>query len=241
MKQYELVIKAMEEQGGFTTLAKLYQMVDVKNWKTKTPFANIRRIVQDERFFFKIKPGLWALNSYKKKLSDLIPIELSKSKEENEVFNHSYFQGLLVELGNLKGYKTFVPNQDKNKKFLTNSLGDFATLKDIFRFTYDEIIDRAKTIDVIWFNDRKFPQSFFEIEHSTDFHNSFLKMLDLKYFYANFNIVADIKRFKEFEKKISYSAFSELKNRVRFISYEKLSDYHSKTFLYYQLKKEIEI
>lgn len=35
---------------------------------TKTPCATIRRIVQDTRFFFKIKPGLWALKSYKNKL-----------------------------------------------------------------------------------------------------------------------------------------------------------------------------
>lgn len=241
MKQYEEVIKTMEENGGFSTLGLLYQKVDVASWKTKTPFASIRRIVQDERHFFKIKPGLWALNSYKRKLSELIPIEHSKSNEDSEVFNHSYYQGLLLEIGNLKGYKTFVPNQDKNKKFLTNSLGDCATLKNIFRFTYDEIIDRAKTVDVIWFNDRKYPQSFFEIEHSTNFQNSFLKMLDLRYFYASFNIVADIKRFKEFEKKISYSTFDELRNRVKFIPYEKLSEYHSRSFLYFKLQQEVKL
>lgn len=241
MKQYEAVIKTMEEKGGFATLAQLYQSVDISDWKTKTPFASIRRIVQDDRFFFKIKPGLWALNSYKEKLSTFLPLDKSKSKEEKEIFNHSYYQGLLVEIGNLKGFQTFIPNQDKNKKFLNSSLGDYATLRDIYRFTYDEVIDRAKTIDVIWFNERKFPQSFFEIEHSTDFQNSFLKMLDLKYFYSNFNIVADIKRFKEFEKKISYSTFEELRNRIKFISYEKLSDYHSKSFLYFKLNKELQI
>lgn len=241
MKQYESVIKVIEEKGGFTTLAQLYQTVDVNNWKTKTPFASIRRIVQDERFFFKIKPGLWALNSYKEKLSKLIPIDQSRSIEEKEIFSHSYYQGLLVEIGNLKGFQTFIPNQDKNKIFLNNTLADYATLKAIYNFTYEEIVDRAKTIDVIWFNDRKFPQSFFEIEHSTDFHNSFLKMLDLKYFYANFNIVADVKRFKEFEKKISYSTFDELRNRIKFISYEKLSEYHSKSFLYFKLNKELQI
>lgn len=241
MKQYESVIKVIEEKGGFTTLAQLYQTVDVNNWKTKTPFASIRRIVQDERFFFKIKPGLWALNSYKEKLSKLIPIDQSRSIEEKEIFSHSYYQGLLVEIGNLKGFQTFIPNQDKNKIFLNNTLADYATLKAIYNFTYEEIVDRAKTIDVIWFNDRKFPQSFFEIEHSTDFHNSFLKMLDLKYFYANFNIVADVKRFKEFEKKISYSTFDKLRNRIKFISYEKLSEYHSKSFLYFKLNKELQI
>lgn len=241
MKQHEQVIKTMEEKGGFATLGQLYQSVNVNNWKTKTPFASIRRIVQDERYFFRIKPGLWALKSYKEKISNLIPIDQSKSKVEKEIFNHSYYQGLLVELGNIKGFHTFIPSQDKNKKFLTNSLGECATLKNIYKFTYDEIIDRAKTIDVIWFNDRKYPQSFFEIEHSTDFQNSFLKMLDLKYFYANFNVVADIKRFKEFEKKISYSTFDELKSRVKFISYEKLSEYHSNAFLYFNLHKELKL
>ncbi len=240
MKQYEQVIKILEEEGGYSTLGKLYQRVDVSNWKTKTPFASIRRIVQDEKYFFKIKPGLWALNSRKNEVLKTLKIEKHNQKLTEE-FNHSYYQGLLVEIGNIEGYGTFVPNQDKNKKFLTNSLGECASLKEIYKFTYSEIIDRAKTIDVIWFNDKKLPQSFFEIEHSTDFHTSFLKMLDLKYFCASFNIVADIKRFKEFEKKISYSAFNELKNRVRFISYEKLSDYHSKAYLYFQSKKELEI
>ena len=133
----------------------------LNNWKTKTPFASIRRIVQNEKFFFKIKPGLWALNSYKEKISDLIPIDQSKSKEEKEVFNHSYYQGLLVEIGNLKGFNTFIPNQDKNKKFLNNTLGECATLKSIYKFTYDDVVDRAKTIDVIWFNDKKIPTKFF--------------------------------------------------------------------------------
>jgi hypothetical protein len=122
-----------------------------------------------------------------------------------------------------------------------NTLGNCATLDAIYKFTYDEIIDRAKTIDVIWFDNRKFPQSFFEVEHSTDFQNSFVKMLDLKSFYANFNIVADEKRYREYEKKISYSTFEELKNRIKFISYDKLSDYHSKSFEYFALNKELQI
>jgi len=45
MKQHESVIKTMEEYGGYATLGFLNQTVDVSNWKTKTPFASIRRIV----------------------------------------------------------------------------------------------------------------------------------------------------------------------------------------------------
>ena len=75
MKQYEQVIKVMEENGGWTTLGFLYHKVNTSLWKTKTPFATIRRIVQDERFFFKIKVGLWALKSHKKTAFRKIRIE----------------------------------------------------------------------------------------------------------------------------------------------------------------------
>ena len=58
MKQHEAVIQVMKENGGFATLGYLYQNVlKIKDciWETKTPFATIRRIVQDDRFFFKNK------------------------------------------------------------------------------------------------------------------------------------------------------------------------------------------
>ena len=49
MMQYEAVVRVMEESGGYATLGHLYEHVlDVPGceWKTKTPFASIRRIVQ---------------------------------------------------------------------------------------------------------------------------------------------------------------------------------------------------
>jgi len=57
MKQHEAVIKIMEQNGGFATLGQLnHQVLKVSGveWKTKTPFASIRRIVQDERFFLRL-------------------------------------------------------------------------------------------------------------------------------------------------------------------------------------------
>ena len=99
VKQYEAVIKVMEDNGGYATLGFLNQEVlRIKNcvWKTKTPFASIRRIVQDERFFFKIRPGLWALKSYQDRLPiDVLPTK-DTTKQKQEEFNHTYFQGLLV-------------------------------------------------------------------------------------------------------------------------------------------------
>lgn len=232
MKQYKAVIKVMEENGGYATLGHLNQHVlkikDCK-WETKTPFASIRRIVQDERFFFKIRPGLWALKSHKDKLPPEIFPTKDQPKAKQEEYNHTFYQGLLVELGNLKTYKTFVPNQDKNKLYLSKRLSEITTVSDIYKFSYDLIIRKTQTIDVTWFNERKMPASLFEIEHSTAINNSLLKFVELQDFHANFYIVADEVRRKEFQGKISLEAFKPINKRVGFWSYDNVVELHSKT------------
>ncbi|OGG95653.1 hypothetical protein A2V95_00945 [Candidatus Kuenenbacteria bacterium RBG_16_41_7] len=244
MKQHEAVIKIMEESGGFATLGFLNQNVfKIKkcDWKTKTPFASIRRIVQDERFFFKIKPGLWALKSYKNKLPlEIFPTNIV-SKNEQEEFNHSYYQGLLVEIGKLKKYEAFIPSQDKNKKFLGKTLGEVSSQENYYQFGYDHIIRKAKTINVCWFNVRKMPSVLFEVEHSADIQNSLLKFVELQDFNTNFFIVADKVRKNEYIGKLSLSAFVPIKSRVQFMDYDKLSEWHTKTFEIVSLENNFNI
>ncbi len=74
MKQHEAVLLAMKQSGGYATLGQLYQTapkIPGSKWGTKTPFATIRRIVQEHDEFFKIRPGLWALTSEKDKVLSL--------------------------------------------------------------------------------------------------------------------------------------------------------------------------
>jgi len=233
MKQHEAVIKVMEQNGGFATLGYLNQevlRVPGVEWKTKTPFASIRRIVQDERFFFKIKHGLWALLSHKNKLpQDILPTE-TLPKYKQELYNHSYYQGLLVEIGKLKQYETFVPSQDKNKRFLGKTLSEISAQADFYQFGYDHIVRKAKTVDVCWFNVRKMPGALFEVEHSTDIQNSLLKFVELQDFNTKFFIVADKARKAEYAGKLALNAFVPIKERVQFMDYDKLSEWHTKTF-----------
>ena len=233
MKQHEAVIKVMEQNGGYATLAHLYQNVlKVPNveWKTKTPFASMRRIVQDERFFFKIRPGLWALKSHR----HLLPAEMIPTKKETPKqieFTHSYYQGLLVQLGNFRNFETFVPSQDKNKLFLgKDRLCDLASCTKIYPFTYSQIISKAQMIDVVWFNSRKMPAYVFEVEHSTDMKNSLIKFAELQDFRTEMVIVADVVRRKQYEDSLSLSVFKDIVSLVRFWSYDQLSQLHSKTF-----------
>ena len=231
MKQYEAVIFTLEKLGGAATLGQLNQEVmKVKDcaWKTKTPFASIRRIVQLDKHIYKIKPGLYGLlKSKKENEAKGIIAETAKNKNSSEVieFNHSYYQGLLLTVGNLKGLKTFIPNQDKNKKFINRSLGDIRILEILPEFSFPNLIQRSSTIDVIWFNEREMPHSFFEVEHSTDIQSSLLKFNDLQDFYSRMVIVADVRRKSEYEKKIKYSSFKNLteNNRVKFLDYEALN------------------
>jgi hypothetical protein len=232
MKQHEAVIEVMRQRGGYATLGTLYsEVLKAPNveWKAKNPFANIRRIVQDERFFFKIRPGLWALKSHKAEVLKQFQLEKKERMAETE-FNHSYYQGLLIEIGNLRKYETYVTNQDKNKMYLERPLKDVATVDHFYKFSYDHIVDRAESIDVSWFNDRKMPHAFFEVEHSTDFKNSLLKFIELQDFNVEFRIVADKARDKNFRSILSFAAFKSIAHRVNFITYDTVSELHTKTF-----------
>lgn len=232
MKQYEAVVKVMESNGGYATLGFLNQhvlQIEGCEWKTKTPFASIRRIVQDNRFFFKIRPGLWALKSFKNKLPPEILPTKDRTKRKLEEYNHSYYQGLLVEIGNLKKYQTFVPNQDKNKFYLGKKLVELTTVHNIYKYSYDHIVRKTQTIDVTWFNERNMPASLFEIEHSTAIHNSLLKFVELQDFYANFYIAADKARRREFQEKLSFEAYKPIRERVGFWSYDDVAALHAKT------------
>jgi len=230
MKQREQIIEVMRNNGGYATLGFLNQKADVSNWKSKTPFASIRRIMQDEKYFFKIRPGLWALKEFEKQVLSKFELTAKNKTDSDDTFNHSYYQGLLIEIGNLKGFATYILPQDKNKIFLDKPLGSISGNETILDFTYASIVNRAKTIDVIWFNERRLPYSFFEIEHSTDFNGALLKFNDLQDFYAQFCIVSDIRRKKEFDTKIHYGAFREIKERIRFIDYDFVSNLHTKSF-----------
>ena len=230
MKQHEAVILAMKQNGGYATLGQLYQTapkIPGSKWGTKTPFATIRRIVQEHSEFFKIRPGLWALTSEKDKVLSLFSGEKTEAKSRE--YSHYFFQGLIAEIGNLKGFQTFVPAQDKNKPYVNQKLGDVSTLSKFYEFTYAEVVRKAQTIDVSWFNIRKFPNSFFEVEHSTDIYNSLLKFVELQDFRTYFYIVADAQREAEFNNKISLNAFAPIKPLVKFWNYDLVLDLHAKS------------
>lgn len=219
--QEQQVVETMRKEGGIMTLRHLNELVDTSNWKTKTPDATIRRIVQNSNRIFRIQPGLWALEESKDAVLRKLKLQPGNGKTE-EIFSHGYYQGLLVEIGRFRHFSTYIPPQDQNRKFVNIRLGDMADTHKIPTFTYDKILRRAKTVDVIWFNQRQMPSSFYEVEHTTDIKNSLLKFYELQDFYADFYIVADIKRKNEYEDKMQASVFNPIRGRVKFLDYQRV-------------------
>lgn len=231
MYQYEAVEQVMEENGGYATLKHLYENaphVEGSEWGTKTPNASIRRIVQRRDEFFKIRPGLWALEARRDDLPEHLSTD-SLSPEKQEQYTHTYFQGLLAEIGNMRTTDTWIPSQDKNQAFLDRTLADVRTLEHIPEFGYETMVRRARTVDVVWFNNRKMPDSLWEVEFSTDFQNSLHKFLDLQDYHANFVIAADETRKRQFEKRLNQTGFEPIHDRVDFFTFEEVSRLHSAT------------
>lgn len=120
MKQSDAVIQTIERLGGLATLGQLnHEVFKIKEceWKTKTPFASIRRIVQLHTDIYKIRPGLYGLCKFKSKFESqgvIEETEKNRNSKEVQAYSHAYYQGLLMTIGNLRGYDTYVPNQDKN-------------------------------------------------------------------------------------------------------------------------------
>jgi hypothetical protein len=224
MKQYQAVIQTLDRLGGQATLGQLYrEVMQVRDchWGTKTPFASIRRIVQTRPEIFRVRPGLWALRAYKDKLG---LIEEGDRQREAVAADqgHAYYQGLLLEVGRLRGLATFAPHQDKNRLFVRQRLGEMRTLDEVPAFSYAAFVKTVGTVDVTWFNRRQMPHSLFEVEHSTDIHNSLVKFCDLQDFHTRMVIVADDRRRAEFEQRVQRHAFQEIRGRVNFLGYDKL-------------------
>lgn len=227
MKQHEAVIQALQELGGYGTLGQIYQKAlsyPQVRWGTKTPQASIRRILQLRKEFFKIRPGLWGLRAREQDILQRLQIGAEASTEQREEFDHSYYQGIVAELGRVLGYPVHIPKQDRNRTSAGTPLRELNTLEEMPRFTYEDLVRRASTVDVVWFSrdeEHRFPVYLFEVEHTTNFHDSLVKFRLFIYFATKFFVVAPPYRKQEFQQKLKEHS-EELQKRVQFLAYENL-------------------
>lgn len=216
----QAIEKAIIELGYIATLKQIYEVAPkYKRFTGLTPDRTINERVQRDSNFVRLKPGLYGLKNYLDRLPDIYNPKIKKTEAENLQITHSYIQGLLLEIGNINGFSTFAP--DKGRPFLSKKLGDIMTCSEVPKFTFDSIIQSTKFIDVIWFNERNFPNTIFEIENSTNFRNSLVKFVELQDFKTSMIIIAPENSGKKdkFRQEIKKSAFQSIRDRVKFYDY----------------------
>ncbi len=218
MKQKIQLVEAFDRLGGIATLRDLYQKTDISQWSTKTPFLSIQRLVQQEDEFCRLRPGLYCLAKHDKQFAHF-KTGTKITKEHNDF--HSYYQARLLELGRLRQFRTYAPPQDRQKKVFSGGLvGDFCDEADLPAFSHRELLQQAKTVDAIWFNGRRMPARFYEVEFTTDFIRSLMKFTELQDFHAEFFIISDVSRRRSFDDKMKSATFQSMKKRVKFKSFD---------------------
>ena len=219
----DFIEKVMIENGGYAPLKLIYQKfherMGAKGVRGKTPLNSLRHEALSNRRFVRIGLGVYALSDREPALTMPPP---PKTKTEKVVRRHSEIQGMLLEIGNTRDLVSNTYTNDRKARFQNKTLGNIATMRKMPAFTYKRIMNTVRFVDVAWFNDRGFPMRVFEVEHTSDFRGALTKFCDLQDFRADFRCVAEQSREDKFFRVLEQAAFSPIRERCKFIAYEKV-------------------
>ena len=189
MTKVDAIEKVLIDNGGSASLQVIYNNIEryyptakiSKNWSAGLRGVLYRELSNGSRFK-KIGLSIYALSNYKEEATHKLP----------KMRRHSLMEGVCIELGNTQNFETFTA--DPSAMYRDNTfLGHIASISDIPIFSYSEILQHAKLIDVIWFNKSKlsFPKFAFEIVDSINTLNGALnRCVQLENFRTKFYIVA---------------------------------------------------
>jgi len=222
MTKVEAIQKVMEDNHGTASLEIIYQNVEkyypaAKNsneWEAGVRGVLYREIRNNKRFK-KIGLSIYALKDY---------IEEQKPKKEDTVRMHSYIEGICLEIGNFKNFQTFTADPSASYRDNLNLL-NIASMNEIPQFSYNEVVQESRRMDVIWFNPRGllFPQKVFEVVDSIGTLNgAFNRCLQLKNFRTEFFIVAPEQHRNKFNQTINLESYKESIDRFKFINYDEI-------------------
>ena len=168
----------------------------------------------------------------------LKPFYVTEPKNTAEESLHSVLQGRLIEIGNIRGFRTFCPN--KSKKFNNKCLSDISTLQKCpeLQFTDYEVL---RQIDVIWFKEKGknlIPENAFEVELTTGTWSGVGRLATL-IDYTNVNLYVISSDLKKFNQVIQ--SFREFKNRYIYVPIDQLGDLYSGELHLKELRYQIGI
>lgn len=229
----EAIEKVLRRNGYYAPLQVIYAEFErYRPFSGRTPLKTIQERVQRDKRFTRIGVGVYALTEY---LDKLPHAPKPRSEAERKDNRHARIQGMIIELGNMTGFKTYT--RDRSKVFDNKQLGNLVTLKEVPDFTYPRIVQSVRFIDVVWFNERGFPARTFEVEDSTDFRGSLLRFADLQDFSAGFRIVAPSERKERYEREVGRAAFESIRERCQFVAYARIQRLYKSGLEYFGVQQ----
>jgi len=232
------ILKVLEKHSGIATLKNFYEEVPPQITKTRTSDAKhdirgyLRRLKNIKKEIKQIGLSTYALLNVK--AENVLYESIQDKKFEKNFFGlpknqiHDYVEGMLIEIGNLKNYQTYTP--DKNVIFNGEPLSELVAYSEMPKFTYQDILDTIKQIDVIWFKDR-FPYLTFDVEFSTQFSMALVRANELRNFKTDFYVVAEESKENLFKTKMNVSTFQSIKEEVKFITIKSVFDDYKRLVL----------
>lgn len=232
MTKVEAIKKVLEDNNGIATWEMIYDQIEKyypaakssKEWQ-----AGIRGVLYREikkgKIFKQVGLGLFALLDFKE--------EKLKDVKKDAVRMHSYIEGVCLEIGNFLNLKTFTA--DPTGTFNNLTLSNLATLKEIPPFSYHQIIDYCKRIDVLWFNEKgyQFPKRAIEVIDSIGTLEPALKRtFQLIEFNLNFYLLCKPEHVSKIEKEINTEPFVRVKERYKVRDYESILNIYKNPLKY---------
>ncbi|GBC96701.1 hypothetical protein HRbin16_02510 [bacterium HR16] len=246
MRWSDLIENIMQANGGTASLNLLYarageyRQLPSGDWR-KTLRGVLYRDVKQGRFV-KVGLGVYALPGAVQQQESAYQYALRGEPVQNYLRRqsevHSIIQGMLVEIGNFLDYHTYTA--DPNRTFDGKRLGDLCRLRQIPDFTYPDMKKRVARCDVIWFSRsaHPFPKYVFEVEATTDFQNSMLKMYELREFETQLVLVASEAKYHLYEQRLSQEPFASIRDKFRFRSFELVAKFYFNCVEHYELRSD---
>jgi hypothetical protein len=155
----------------------------------------------------------------------LLAVSDMPQQSERDTSSHTHLQWLLTKLGRKVGYHVWVANNDHNKIWNRERLGDLSlkSLPPLADAEFQRILSR---IDVLWL-DRDQVVAAYEIEHTTDISTGLLRLYDLGALCpptSHLCVVAPRERLRKIQFELSRPAFNrqDVRNRCGIITEELL-------------------
>jgi hypothetical protein len=235
MTKVDAIKKVMQDNGGIASWKLIYNDIEKYYPSIKASpdwEAGIRgvlyREIRSQHTFKKIGFGIFALIEYQEEK------QLEQIKKD-KIKMHSYMEGVMVEIGNFENFTTYCA--DNSAKYQQNvTIGELTTIDEFPNFTYTELIQIAKRIDVIWFSPKgyKFPRRLIEVVDSIGtLENSLSRMYQLKEFQTNFFILAPEEHKEKIQNALNKEPYLISADRFIIKTYDE-------TIQYYNTRLELE-